>query len=142
MGIVSVPCCPVIFDGLNYRDCFQHMHLHMRCQRLWEFLTSELPCPPRPAPPAEPVLPKDASKDAHTKALEVFENGIETFQTQYATYKTWIDEDAHASAILVANMEVQFTGDVVGLALAQLMWTHLRNRYEPSGDFLYFSVVR
>ena len=110
MGTVSVPRCLVIFDGLNYRDWFQHMRLHMLGQRLWEFFTGVLPCPPRPAPPAEPVLPKDASEDAHTKASEVFEDAMETFQTQYAAYKTWIDEDARASAILVASMEVQFTG--------------------------------
>ena len=59
MGTVFVPRCPVIFDGLNYRDWFQHMRLHMRGQCLWEFLTGELPCPPHPAPPAEPVLAAD-----------------------------------------------------------------------------------
>ena len=75
-------------------------------------------CPPRPALPAEPVFPKDAFEDARTKASEVFEDAMEIFQTQNAAYKTWIDEDARAFAILVAIMEVQFTRDVVGLASA------------------------
>ena len=111
----------MIFDGLNYRDWFQHMRLHMRGQRLWDFLTSELPCPPRPVPPIEPVLPKDASEDTRKEASDAFEDAMETFQTQYAAYKIWIDEDKRASTILVASMEVHLTGDVVGLTSAQLM---------------------
>ena len=39
-------------------------------------------------------------------------------------------------------MEVHLTGDVVGLASAQLMWANQPNRYEPSGDSLYLAVVR
>ncbi|MEI4850548.1 hypothetical protein Q8G46_28225, partial [Klebsiella pneumoniae] len=70
-----------------------------------------------------------------------FKDAKETFQTQYTAYKTWIDEDVRASAILVASMGVQFTRDVVSLALAQLMWTHLRNHHESSGDSLYLFVV-
>ena len=138
---VSVPRCPVIFDGLNYRDWFQHMRIHMRGQRLWDFLTGDLPCLSRPTPVA-PVLSRDASEDARTEASEAFEDAMETFQTQYAAYKTWIDEDARASAILVASMEVHLTGDIVGLASAHVMWTHLRSRYEPSGDSLYLAVMR
>ena len=141
-GTVSVPRCPVIFDGLNYQDWFQHMRLHMRGRRLWDFLTGKLPCPPRPVPPVEPVLLKDASEDIRKETFDAFEDVMETFQTRYAAYKTWIDEDVYASAILVASMEVHLTRDVVGLALAQLMWEHLRNRYEPSGDSLYHFVVR
>ena len=92
------------------------MHLHICGQRLWDFLTSELPCPSRPVPSLELVLSNDVSEDTRKEAYDVFENAIETFQTQYAAYKTWIDEDT--SAILVASMEVYLTWDVVGLALA------------------------
>ena len=63
------------------------MCLHMCGQRLWEFLTGELPCPPRPAPPAESVFPKTTSEDVRKEASDAFENAMETFETQYAAYK-------------------------------------------------------
>jgi hypothetical protein len=53
-----------------------------------------------------------------------------------------LDEDARAYAILVAGMEVHLTGDVVTLASAHLMWTHLRDYYAPTGDALYLAMVR
>ena len=67
---------------------------------------------------------------------------METYQSQYAMYKAWLDEDARASAILVASMEVHLTGDVVILASAHLVWTHLRDRYASIGDALYLAMVR
>jgi hypothetical protein len=32
------------------------MRLHMRGLRLWDFLMGELPCPPSPLTPAQPVI--------------------------------------------------------------------------------------
>jgi hypothetical protein len=56
LGSVTVLRCPVLFYGTNYRDWVTCMHLHMRGLRLWNFLTGELPCPPRPLAPIEPVI--------------------------------------------------------------------------------------
>nr|ADB85365.1 putative retrotransposon protein [Phyllostachys edulis] len=127
---VSASRCPVIFDGLNYRNWFQHMRLHMHGQCLWDFLACELPYLPRSVLSVELVLPKDASEDTCKEASYVFEDAIETFQTQYATYKTWIDEDASVSAILVASMEVHLTRDVVRIcatATSRLALTAVRS---------------
>jgi hypothetical protein len=56
-GTVSIPRCPVLSDGVNYSHWAQHMHLHMRGQRLWDILSGELPCPPCPNAPRMPHFP-------------------------------------------------------------------------------------
>jgi hypothetical protein len=43
---VPVLRCSVLFNGTNYYDWVPRMRLHMRGFQLWDFLTSELPCPP------------------------------------------------------------------------------------------------
>jgi hypothetical protein len=48
--------CSMLFNGTNYCDWVPHMRLHMRGLRLWDFLTSELPCPSLSSTPAQPVI--------------------------------------------------------------------------------------
>ena len=131
-GTVCVPRCPVLFDGVNYSHWAQHMRLHMRGQRLWDILSSELPCPPCPNAPRMATLSAQSSAEDKAKAQEAYNDAMEDYQNQYALYKAWLDKDARASAILVASMEVHLTGAVVTLASAHLMWTHLRDRYAPT----------
>ncbi|KAL9674386.1 hypothetical protein QQ045_030658 [Rhodiola kirilowii] len=52
-----------------------------------------------------------------------------------------MDEDARASSIIVASMEVSLSSDIVCLESAQLMWAHRQERYAPSSDSLLLSVV-
>jgi hypothetical protein len=141
-GTVSVPRCPVIFDGINYNHWAQHMRLHMCGQRLWDVLFGELACPPFPLAQAMPTFSAQTTDEDRAKAQEEYDDALETYQGQYVMYKTWLDEDACASAILVASMEVHLTGDVVTLASAHFTWTHLRDRYAPTGDALYLAMVR
>ncbi len=141
-GTVSVPRCPVLFDGVNYSHWAQHMRLHMRGQRLWDVLSGELPCPPCPIAPTMSSLASQAIDDDRAKAKEQFNDAMENYQSQFALYKAWLDEDARASAILVASMEIHLTGEVVTLTSAHLMWTHLRDRYAPTSDALYLAMVR
>ncbi|EEE66931.1 hypothetical protein OsJ_23790 [Oryza sativa Japonica Group] len=139
-GTVSVPHCPVIFDGINYNHWAQHMHLNMRGQCLWDVLSGELACPPFPLARAVPTFSAQTTDEDRAKAQEEYDDVMETYQGQYAMYKTWLDEDARASVILVTSMEVHLTGDVVTLASAHLMWTHLRDRHAPTGDALYLAM--
>ncbi|XP_052152889.1 uncharacterized protein LOC127771103 [Oryza glaberrima] len=118
------------------------MRLHMCGQRLWDVLFGELACPPFPLAQAMPTFSAQTTDEDRAKAQEEYDDALETYQGQYVMYKTWLDEDACASAILVASMEVHLTGDVVTLALAHFMWTHLRDRYAPTGDALYLAMVR
>ena len=57
-------------------------------------------------------------------------------------YTMWIDEDARAAAVLSSSVLPQFASEFMGLGTVSEMWTHLRQRYQPSGDDLYLSVVR
>jgi hypothetical protein len=47
-GYVSIPRCPVIFDGTNYGEFATFMRIHMQGLRLWGVLTGEVSCPLRP----------------------------------------------------------------------------------------------
>jgi hypothetical protein len=53
-----------------------------------------------------------------------------------------MDEDARAAAILTSSVLPQFASEFMGLPTIADMWAHLRQRYQPSGDALYLSVVR
>ncbi|EEE60658.1 hypothetical protein OsJ_14109 [Oryza sativa Japonica Group] len=87
-----------------------------------------------------PTFSAQTTDEDRAKAQEEYDDALETYQGQYVMYKTWLDEDACASAILVASMEVHLTGDVVTLASAHFTWTHLRDRYAPTGDALYLAM--
>jgi hypothetical protein len=53
-----------------------------------------------------------------------------------------MDEDARAAAVLTSSVLPQFASEFMGLPTVANMWAHLRQRYQPSGDALYLSVVR
>jgi hypothetical protein len=53
-----------------------------------------------------------------------------------------MDEDARAAAILTSSVLPQFASEFMCLPTIADMWAHLRQRYQPSGDALYLSVVR
>jgi hypothetical protein len=76
-GYVAIPCCPVIFDGVNYPDFAAFMRVHMRGLHLWGVLSGEVSCPLYPTAPVAPTPPtlvvlgdgasqeaKDAAKSA------------------------------------------------------------------------------
>nr|XP_045088990.1 uncharacterized protein LOC120973420 [Aegilops tauschii subsp. strangulata] len=161
-GFVAVPRCPVIFDGTNYTEFAGFMRIHMRGIRLWGVLSGEVCCPPRPVPPVAPtpptplVLPPDANqaaKDAAKVADEAadrayderalaYEEALQTYHGALSVYTQWLDDDARAAAVLTASVLPQFASEFLGLPTVFQMWTCLRQRYEPSGDALYLSVVR
>uniref|UniRef100_J3LW87 Uncharacterized protein n=1 Tax=Oryza brachyantha TaxID=4533 RepID=J3LW87_ORYBR len=153
LGLEKVDGVEVICDRLDQQDLkllqhgdrlkaiqHKHMHLHMRGQRLGDILCDEIPCPLCPVAPDLPILPREASDAARATAHGWYDDSMENYQTQFDLYKAWLDEDARASAILVASMEVHLTAKVVNLTSAHLMWTHLRDRYAPTGDALYLAM--
>jgi hypothetical protein len=52
-----------------------------------------------------------------------------------------MDEDARAAAVLTSSVLPQFAYEFMGLPTVADMWAHLCQRYQPSGDALYLSVV-
>ncbi|KAK3157415.1 hypothetical protein QOZ80_2AG0121860 [Eleusine coracana subsp. coracana] len=152
----------VLFNGTNYRDWVPRLRIHMKDQRLWDFLIGELTCPPRPMIPTSPVLPVEpvlsemttaAEKAEYDKTLADFvatverlhgdyDDRVACYESQYAAYRTWIDQDARDAAILVASMEDQFSADIVEFEYTHQMWAFLRERYEPSLQSTFLAAIR
>jgi hypothetical protein len=51
----------MLFNGTNYRDYVPHMCLYMCGLRLYELLTSDLPCPTCPTAPTSPMISEMAT---------------------------------------------------------------------------------
>jgi hypothetical protein len=99
-GPVPVLRCLVLFNGTNYRDWVPRMRLHMRGLRLWDYLTDELPCPPSPSAPAQPVISKKTTAAEKKRLHADYEDRLASYESQFHAYKTWLDEDAHAGLVL------------------------------------------
>jgi hypothetical protein len=161
-GYVAIPRCSVIFDGVNYPDFAAFMRVHMHGLRLWGVLSGEVSCPPRPTAPLAPILPtppvlgdeatqaeKDAAESADRSVVAAYElnfqqysSALETYRLDLTAYTQWMDEDDRVAAVLTSSVLPQFASEFMGLPTIADMWAHLRQRYQPSGDALYLSVVR
>jgi hypothetical protein len=123
-GYVTIPRCPVIFDGTNYPDFAIFMRVNMRGLRQWGALSGEVSCPPcptaplAPIPPMPPVLSDDATqtdKDAAESAdrsvvaaydlqFQQYSSALETYRLDLTAYTQWMDEDARAAAVLTSSI--------------------------------------
>jgi hypothetical protein len=161
-GYLVIPRCPVIFDGANYPNFAAFMRIHMHGLRLWGVLSGEVPCPPRPTAPMAPIPPtsvvlapdatqeaKDAAKSIDDAALAEYDRQVQEYSDALATYRLdltdytqWIDEDARAAAVLTFSVLPQYAAEFMSLPTVAAQWAFLCQRYQPSGDALYLSVVR
>jgi hypothetical protein len=73
----------------------------------------ELPCPPRPSAPAEPVITEKTRTVEKEKLLADYDDRLTSYESQFHTYMTWLDEDARASSVLIASIEDRFAADIV-----------------------------
>jgi hypothetical protein len=80
--------------------------------RLWDFLTGELPCPPSPSTPAHPVFTEKTTAVEKEKLLADYDDRLTSYESQFHTYRTRLDDDAHAGSILTASMEDHFAVDI------------------------------
>jgi hypothetical protein len=67
------------------------------------------------------------------KLLTDYEDRLISYELQFHTYMTWLDEDARAGSILTASMEDRFTADIVDFEPTHQMWSFLRQKYESTG---------
>ncbi|XP_044981417.1 uncharacterized protein LOC123448540 [Hordeum vulgare subsp. vulgare] len=159
---VAVPRCSVIFDGTNYAEFVGFMRIHMRGLLLWGVLYGELPRPPcpvapmAPTPPVPPILAADASQadrdatkalddaafDAYDQQVSAYSDALSVYRDDLSAYIQWRNDDARAAAILTAAVLPQFASEFMGLGTVATMWSFLCQRYQPSRDSLYLSVVR
>jgi hypothetical protein len=109
--------------------------------RLQEFLTSELPCTPRPSAPAKPVIPEKTTAAEKEKLLVDYEDRLASYESQFHAYKIWLDEDAHAGSVLTATMEDRFAADIMEFDRTHQMWSYLRQKYESTGQSTYLATI-
>ena len=76
--------------------------------RLWEFLIGDIHCPPLLVVPVKPTIPDKATDDVKTKLFDDYDASMESYVSQFAAYRTWLDGDARAGAVLAASMEEHF----------------------------------
>jgi hypothetical protein len=57
------------------------MRLHIRGLRLWDFLTGELPCPPRLSIPAESVLTEKTTTAEKERLLADYEDRLTSYES-------------------------------------------------------------
>jgi hypothetical protein len=65
-----------------------------------------------------------------------------SYESQFSTYRAWLDEDARAGSILTASMVDRIAGDIVDFEYASQMWAFLRDRYKPAGQSTYLAAIR
>jgi hypothetical protein len=57
------------------------MHLHMRELRLWDFVTGELPCPPSPSAPAQPVISEKTTAAEKERLLADYKDRLASYES-------------------------------------------------------------
>jgi hypothetical protein len=60
-----------------------------------------------------------------------------SYESQFCTYRTWLDNDARASSVLIASTEDSFTTDIVDFERTHQMWSFLRQKHESTGQSTY-----
>jgi hypothetical protein len=141
-GTVPVLRCLVLFNGTNYRDWVPRMRMHMCDLCLWDFLTGELPCPPSPSTPAQPVISEKTTVAEKEQLLADYEDRLASYESQFHAYMTWLDQDARAGSILTDSMEDRFAADIMDFERTHQMWSFLRQKYESTGQSTYLAAIR
>jgi hypothetical protein len=88
------------------------------------------------------VIPPRTSEDNQKKSHEAYGDDMASYMSHFQAYRTWLDEDARAGAVLVASMEKYVAGEVIRLDHAAQMWAFLRQHYEPTSQSTYIVTLR
>jgi hypothetical protein len=57
------------------------MRLHMHGLRLWNFLTGELPCPPSPLAPAQPMISEKTTAAKKEKLIADYDDHLALYES-------------------------------------------------------------
>jgi hypothetical protein len=88
------------------------------------------------------VIPPGTSEDEQKKLREAYDDDMTYYMSHFWAYRTWLDEDARARAVLVASMEKHLAREVIRLDYATQKWDFLRQHYDPSGQSTYIVALR
>jgi hypothetical protein len=113
----------------------------MRGLHLWDFLTSKLPCPPSPSAPAQPMILLKTAAAEKEQLLANYEDHLTSYESQFHTYRTWLDEDACAGSVLTASMEDCFAVDIMAFERTHQMWYFLHQKYESTVQSTYLAAI-
>ncbi len=83
-----------------------------------------------------------AAVDAYDQQVSAYSDALSVYRDDLSAYTQWCNDDAREAAVLTASVLPQFASEFMGLGTVAAMWSYLCQRYQPSGDALYLSVVR
>jgi hypothetical protein len=141
-GSIPVLRFPVLFNGTNYRDWVPRMRLHMRGLRLWDFLMGAFSCPPSPSALTQPVISEKITAIEKVRLLTDYEDRLTSYESQFHTYMTWLDEDARDGSVLTASMEDRFVADIMNFERTHQMLSFLCQKCEFIGQSTYLTAIR
>jgi hypothetical protein len=108
----------------------------------WDFLTGELPYPPSPSAPAQPVISEKTTAAEKERLLADYEDRLASYESQFHAYRIWLDEDARAGSVLTTSMEDRFVADIMDFERTHQMWAFLRQKYESTDQSTYLAAIR
>jgi hypothetical protein len=71
------------------------------------------------------VITEKTTTAEKEKLLADYEDRLTSYESQFYTYMTWLDEDARAGSVLTASMEDRFVADIVEFERTHQMWSFL-----------------
>jgi hypothetical protein len=87
------------------------------------------------------VLPPELICAEKEWLLADYKDRLASYESQFHTYMTWLDEDARAGSVLTASMENHFAADIMDFERTHQMWSFLRQKYESTGQSTYLVVI-
>ena len=67
---------------------------------------------------------------------------VKLYISQFVACRIWLDEDAHAGAILAASMEERISTNIVIFDRTYQVWAFLLEHCEPTGQSTYTAALR
>jgi hypothetical protein len=102
----------------------------------------KLPCPPPPSTHVQPVISEKTTAAEKERLVVDYDDRLASYESQFHAYRTWLDDDAHASSILTASMEDCFTIDIVEFEWTHQIWSFLRWKYESTRQSTSLAAIR
>jgi hypothetical protein len=87
------------------------------------------------------VISEKTTAAEKEQLLADYKDRLASYELQFHAYRTWLDEDAHASLVLTASMEDYFAADIMDFERTHQMWSFLHQKYESIGQSTYLDVI-
>jgi hypothetical protein len=71
-----------------------------------------------------------------------YEDRLTSYESQFHTYMTLLDEDTRACSVLIASTEDRFATDIVEFDRTHQMWSFLRQKYVSTRQSTYLAAIR